>query len=143
MKDIHGGNIDTVLTDFGLNIKDIPKRIHDFSINLNPLGPPSTVIEYMTSNNCNWSEYPEPHAKTAVKSLAIAHNVKSENLVVGNGATELFGQILQAFDIKEAASLIPCYSGYKETCESKKIRHILIADLDSNLPQAVFYRLSE
>ena len=70
--------------------------------------------------------------------MAIAHNVKSENLVVGNGATELFGQILQAFDIKEAASLIPCYSGYKETCESKKIRHILIADLDSNLPQAVF-----
>ncbi len=138
MKDLHGGNINAVMNGFGFTINDIPKTIYDFSVNLNPLGPSPAVLEYMLTNDCSWAKYPETYSKTAARSLAKAHNILPENIIIGNGATELFGLILQAFKIKKAASLSPTYSGYNEACSANRVKHISISNLNSYLSDAVF-----
>ena len=110
--DVHGGDIDAIARQLGL---DFTPEIHcDFSVNLNPIGVPELVSDYITSGNYNWIDYPEANASTAIKYLAASHDIKPEMVTVGNGATELFALIIQAFKIKQAFSLAPCYSGYRE-----------------------------
>ena len=136
MIDIHGGNIAKLAVELGL--KNIPEIEHDFSVNLNPLGPPPVLFELIQSHKIDWQNYPDTVCTKAVKNLAEAHKISPECLTVGNGATELFAVILTAFNIKNAAYLSPCYSGYREVCEKTRTEFRSITNLNYINSDALF-----
>jgi histidinol-phosphate/aromatic aminotransferase/cobyric acid decarboxylase-like protein len=136
MNDIHGGNINKLVIK--LDLKEMPEVKYDFSVNLNPLGPPEQLIDLMSNCNYDWQNYPDSTCAKAVDSLAKAHDIIPETLTVGNGATELFALILTAFNIKTADYLSPCYSGYKEACVKTRVKSYSIKNLEEVKSDAVF-----
>jgi L-threonine-O-3-phosphate decarboxylase len=114
-KDIHGGNPQALLKRLGL--KKAPEMIADFSVNINPAGPPLNVGRALLSiNDKIYSDYPEIYADTALRSLAKAHSLSVESVIVGNGSTELFSMIIQTLKPNKIAWIAPSYSGYSEIC---------------------------
>ncbi|MEI6422250.1 MAG: cobyric acid synthase, partial [Lentisphaerota bacterium] len=113
--DIHGGNPQALLKRLGL--KHTPEIKADFSVNINPSGPPLSVSRALLSlNEKLYSDYPEIYAETALRSLAKAHNLSVDSVLVGNGSTELFSMIIQSFKPAKIAWIAPSYSGYAEIC---------------------------
>lgn len=116
-KDIHGGNIKAVAAK--LELSEVPEVIHDFSVNINPFGMPSDVERLLISLDIEkLSNYPEVYAQNAIRSLAKAHHVTEECILVGNGSTEIFSWIISAFKPKKAYGIAPNYSGYQEVCQT-------------------------
>jgi histidinol-phosphate aminotransferase len=70
-----------------------PEEILDFSANLNPFGPPSEVIQEIYEQVSSLSEmvscYPDREARQLRRSLAEKFGVSTDNIIVGNGSTEL------------------------------------------------------
>ena len=112
----HGGNVEAVAETLGL--PEPPEDVLDFSVNVNPIGPPPALYGVMRHAESLTGRYPEEYATSACAALAQAHGVKQEQVVVGNGSTEIFGWILQAFKPTKIACVAPCYAGYEEVCEA-------------------------
>lgn len=105
MKNIHGGDI----YSNKVNI--------DFSVNINPLGIPNSVKQSMHEaiNKCEC--YPDIHCaklKSAVAKALAENNYKVslDNIVFGNGASELFMAIVHAVNPKNAVIPVPSFYGY-------------------------------
>ncbi len=113
--DTHGGNPAKVAGELGFD-NTVAVRF-DFSVNLNPFGPPLPVKHLASEFENLISGYPEVDAATAEKILAEAHNVSPEAVVAGNGATEVFSLAVQALRPGSAVWSAPGYSGYREVCE--------------------------
>ena len=133
-QDIHGGNPEAIANRLGL--QKLPPIQYDFSVNLNPAGPPPLVEEYF-QNGFNWTDYPESSPTSACTALAAAHNLPENRIMVGNGATEIFALLLQVIKPAKAARLVPSYSGYSEVCEKAVIDCQAVTVL-LNLPEVVF-----
>ncbi len=110
----HGGNLDAVARSTG-----IPKEaIIDFSGNINPLGPPKSATEAIIQQAGHIDIYPDAayvHLKAAIAAFTGA---MPEQVLVGNGATELIALFIQAFmknvnTKKKAVILSPAYSEYE------------------------------
>jgi cobyric acid synthase CobQ len=113
----HGGNCGAIAE--GLGLRDCPEVKLDFSVNLNPLGPPPALIAALGVEGRELAAgYPQEYAEDACAALADAHGLPSEQVIAGSGATEIFGWIVQAFRPKAAAEIAPCYAGYGEVCRA-------------------------
>lgn len=98
---MHGGNI------YGNEIE------YDFSVNLNPLGPPDAVREALAAALNHVEEYPDPEYRELRRGLANYWQLAEEQLVLGNGASELIPGIIRALAPKTCMVTAPCYSGYE------------------------------
>lgn len=98
---MHGGNI------YGNEIE------YDFSVNLNPLGPPDAVREALAAALNHVEEYPDPEYRELRRALANYRRLAEEQLVLGNGASELIPGIIRALAPKTCMVTAPCYSGYE------------------------------
>jgi len=115
-KDIHGGNLSEILHDLNLPLDTQIK--YDFSVNLNPLGFPYQLEKKIYSNLDKLIiNYPEIFATCAEQTIAEYEMVNCENIIVGNGATEIFDLIFYALKPKKVLIPTPTYSGYCEACE--------------------------
>ncbi len=126
--DIHGGNPRGESATLGVPLPESAPL--DFSVNLNPLGPPPNVAAIISSFSAKDAvPYPEPAATTAAAEIATARSVPLEEVLVGSGATEIFQWIVKVFAKSNATAVAPCYSGYAEVCavEGVPFKHILHA----------------
>lgn len=98
---MHGGNI------YGNEIE------YDFSVNLNPLGPPDAVREALAAALNHVEEYPDPEYRELRRALANYRRLAEEQFVLGNGASELIPGIIRALAPKTCMVTAPCYSGYE------------------------------
>ena len=80
---IHGGLDLAELRSLGLR----PEQVLDFSANINPLGPSRRVRQAV--DVVNLSAYPDRQSVALREDLAARLGVGTENLLVGNGSTEL------------------------------------------------------
>jgi len=100
-----------------------PQDILDFSANLNPFGPPPGVTEALCECYGGLSEaishYPDPEARHLRRSLANKLGVKTENILVSSGSTELIRlAALTYFSKGEPVLLIePTYGEYQVVCQ--------------------------
>lgn len=60
--------------------------------------------------------YPEPDAGSFRKAVAVYHEMREENVLVGNGATELFYIIAHAFSQSRTVIPIPSFTEYEDAC---------------------------
>lgn len=98
---MHGGNI------YGNEIE------YDFSVNLNPLGPPKSVRDALAAALNHVEEYPDPEYRELRRGLANYWQLAEEQLVPGNGASELIPGIIRILSPKNCMVTAPCYSGYE------------------------------
>lgn len=127
---MHGGNI------YGNEIE------YDFSVNLNPLGPPKSVRDALAAALNHVEEYPDPEYRELRRGLANYWQLAEEQLVPGNGASELIPVIIRTLSPKNCMVTAPCYSGYETALNaaapSCRIHRIpLRAEDDFTLPENI------
>lgn len=127
---MHGGNI------YGNEIE------YDFSVNLNPLGPPKSVQDALVAALNHVEEYPDPEYRELRRGLANYWQLAEEQIVPGNGASELIPGIIRTLSPKTCMVTAPCYSGYETALNaaapSSRIHRIpLRAEDDFTLPENI------
>jgi len=101
---VHGGEVFEVARLRRLN----PRGILDFSSNINPLGPPSAAMRFMTRARWMVPYYPDVSYRVFRKAAAdYAGAPTFENIVEGNGSTELIYLFAELFVRKGDRVLIP------------------------------------
>ncbi|WP_309492926.1 threonine-phosphate decarboxylase CobD [Candidatus Hecatella orcuttiae] len=101
---VHGGEIFQVAEKYGLD----PRELLDFSANINPLGPPPEALEAVKASLWEVSLYPETDSAALRRALAQhVGGLTSENVILGNGSTELIHLFAQVFLRKGSRAVIP------------------------------------
>ncbi|EMO05163.1 aminotransferase, class I/II domain protein, partial [Leptospira interrogans serovar Icterohaemorrhagiae str. Verdun HP] len=113
----HGGNLIKLSKKAGCN----PKEILDFSANINPLGFPEWLRPFLHSKIEDLISYPDPNYTSLKKKIHSKYGICTEQIVLGNGASELILQIPFVVQADYALIAVPCYSGYKEAISLLKI----------------------
>jgi len=108
----HGGNIYDVAQRLGCK----PFDIIDMSSNVNPLGPPSGLAEYLKENLDSITALPEADAKEISSKFAHRYDIDSECVISGNGTTQFIYAIPQVLGTRKALILGPTYSDYADAC---------------------------
>ena len=83
---VHGGIKEAELRELGLR----PEDCLDFSASVSPLGPPEGVAAAIAA--VDLTAYPDPHCLALTEAIAAHHvgdGVSIENVIVGNGSTEI------------------------------------------------------
>ena len=65
------------------------KKIIDFSVNINPLGMPRSAMEMAVDAVKLETSYPDPFCRKLSAGLSARYGVPAENIVCGNGASDL------------------------------------------------------
>ena len=112
----HGGNPEAVARSLGMS--GAPPIRYDFSVIVNPLGPPPCLQAVLAETARTITRYPQPYAEHATTALANAHDIDPAGVLVGNGSTEIFGWIAQALAPRNPAWIVPTYTGYEEACRA-------------------------
>ena len=85
----------------------------DYSVSLNPLGPPQEVYDAIKEGLKHLGEYPDPKQESLRSALAYADGVRPENVLAGNGASELIMGTASYVNPKHAVLFTPCFDGYR------------------------------
>lgn len=91
---VHGGIKESELRALGLRLEDCL----DFSASVSPLGPPAGVAEAIAA--VDLGAYPDPHCLELTEAVAAHHKVDGvnvDNVIVGNGSTEIIHLLTRAY----------------------------------------------
>jgi len=89
------------------------REIIDFSVNINPLGVPHKLIEELVKELPALISYPEIDGKTAKETLAKYLNKEANQIILGNGATELIYLFSRAINANKVLILEPTFTEYE------------------------------
>lgn len=103
---VHGGQILAASQQTGLKLADIL----DFSSSVNPVGPSPKALDAIKDNFWQIQKYPDSNSNLLREAIAKQYNLRKENIVVGNGSTELIYLFAEAFMKKGDFALIPAPS---------------------------------
>jgi threonine-phosphate decarboxylase len=84
----------------------------DFSININPLGPPDSVRWAILSALPCVVEYPDAYSQAFRRLLAEAHRIDAAQFAAGNGSNDLIYALARALKPRRAAIVEPTYTEY-------------------------------
>lgn len=93
----------------------------DFSVSINPLGPPACVAETLAHALPLLTRYPSLDAEPARFAVAARLGLDPAEVLVGNGATELISLLVRALLPTRVWVVEPCYSEYRAAAESCSI----------------------
>jgi threonine-phosphate decarboxylase len=84
----------------------------DFSASINPLGPPASVLRALLRELPAVARYPDPDCTDLAARLAMLHCVSAEQVVVGNGSSDLIHALPRAVRPRRVAVAEPTYTEY-------------------------------
>ncbi len=105
----HGGNIYKQAKALNSQEEDII----DFSANINPLGIPASFKRVLIQQLECIVNYPDPDYTALVQSIADYEKVRREEIIVGNGATEVIYEIIETLKPKKSLVGVPTFSEYE------------------------------
>ncbi len=107
MQCVHGGDVWDIVEENGLSVNDLA----DFSSSINPLGPSPRALEAIRNCLNQLPFYPDSNS-TALREALASHfgGISKDNVIVGNGSTELIYLFADVFLQKGDAALIPAPS---------------------------------
>lgn len=117
----HGGNI------YAENAGCI-----DFSANINPLGLADSVRLAITDGIKNIINYPDPQADELKNAIATRYGVATDEIVLGNGATELFYLFFHAMRPRRVLLPVPSFNEYERAALAAKAK-VNYYNLQSNM----------
>ena len=104
----HGSNPQSDLLRFGLT----SKPLLDFSVNLNPLGPPEIIKEQWLDLFKAVEVYPSVEGEGISDFYQHRFDLPYENILAGNGSTEMIYLVPRVLGIKNALIFTPCFHDY-------------------------------
>lgn len=125
----HGGNIWLLMRKTNIS----PRQILDFSANINPIGPPDCLRGIICGQIENLVYYPDPDCLQLTKAIAGHFGVCSQQVVCGNGSSELLYALPRIWKAKRAVLPAPCYVDYARAAQAAGIEttHILPENISS------------
>lgn len=110
--DLHGGNIYRLAREKGIT------NILDYSANINPMGISEKLKKEVANNWELFEKYPDPHYVELRKTLAIHNGINYENIIVGNGATEVIFLYCKTLKPKKALIVMPTFAEYERALKT-------------------------
>ncbi len=110
----HGGNLEWVRERYGWD----PSDLLDFSVSLNPLGPPPEIASVFDAASHLISTYPDPECRALRRDLARCHGVPAESIFIGNGSTEFIFLLPRVFRPRTVLLFPPTYRDYYEAAHA-------------------------
>lgn len=104
----HGGNIRKIAQAAGCP----PEAICDFSASINPLGPPESLRRVIASSVSSLVHYPDPDCTELMATFAGRFGVMPEEVLAGNGSTELLYLLPRVTGALRAVIPVPSYADY-------------------------------
>lgn len=114
---LHGGNLERAMERYDISLD----RIIDFSANINPLGISPKIKEVIVKNIDQLSHYPDPECKEVKKVISGYFKIDYENIILGNGSTELIYLIVQTLKPKKVLIPIPTFCEYERALNNSNI----------------------
>ncbi len=116
----------------------------DFSANINPFGLPETVRRALSENIEDLSAYPDTECEKLSRAVAEYEGVSADNILCGNGASEIIFNTVRAVMPKRALLIAPTFSEYERAlksvgCEIKY--HTLSEENNFNLTERILPEL--
>lgn len=104
----HGGDVYAASRELGRRVD----RLIDFSASINPLGPSPKVWQALSQSRTALQHYPDPVCWDLRKTLALRWGCSLEEIVVGNGSTELIHVLPSVLDLRHLLIVGPTFSEY-------------------------------
>lgn len=114
---LHGGNLERAMEKYGISSEEII----DFSANINPLSISPKIKEVLVKSIDRLSHYPDPECKEAKKEISRYFGIDYENIILGNGSTELIYLIVRTLKPKKALIPIPTFYEYERALNNSNI----------------------
>jgi L-threonine-O-3-phosphate decarboxylase len=89
-----------------------PDRILDFTANINPLGPPGWIQPLVSAQLDSLIHYPDAECSRLTAVLARRHHGASEEILVGNGSSELLYLVPRVLPVTRALIPVPADLDY-------------------------------
>lgn len=105
----HGGNLRRLAHLSGLS----SEQILDFSANINPLGPPEWFRPVVSSTLESVIHYPDPECTELVEAAAERYGCPPEQILVGNGSSEILYLLPRVLGKPRAVIPVPSYVDYE------------------------------
>ena len=90
----------------------------DFSVNINPLGPGSSVIQAARNAVERMTQYPDAGCRCLRRVLAEALQMDENFFIFGNGGAELIFNLTAAERPKKAVLLAPSFAEYRQALQA-------------------------
>ncbi|MGP4060399.1 threonine-phosphate decarboxylase CobD [Halobacillus sp. H74] len=95
-----------------------PTSLLDFSVNTNPFGSPEGLKSHLEKILGKIHSYPDPDSERLHQRLAEHHEVSLDNVLLGNGASELIYLFAQLWQGKHIGIVQPTFSEYQKACQA-------------------------
>lgn len=110
----HGGNLLEMSRIAGCRLQEIL----DFSANIHPDGFPDWLRMILSSHVSGLVHYPDPDYTSLREKISAAWSIPFEEIVVGNGASELLHWIPRALNFSRIILPVPSYVDYDKAAQS-------------------------
>ena len=108
---IHGGDTESFYFEYGY-----PPL--DFSACCNPLGVPAGVKQAIREAICDSDVYPDPLCRRLCAAIAAHERVLSEQVLCGNGSSDLIFRLALALKPRRAMVTAPTFAEYETALET-------------------------
>jgi len=113
----HGGDVYHLARTLGLELADLL----DFSANINPLGFPPGINGAIQQALGEIVHYPDRRCLELRRELAAYHHLSPEQILLGNGSTELIYLVARALSLRQALIVAPAFSEYEHALEVAQV----------------------
>jgi len=117
---LHGGQLRQIAERFGI----ARAQLLDFSANINPDGPPASVLAAIREGLDDLSmltDYPDLEEAELKQSIARYAKVRPQNIIVANGFVPLLEAVLRTLKVRRCVLPVPSFVEYRKTLESAGI----------------------
>ena len=109
----HGSDLEKIEAVYGIK----KEEIINFAANVNPLGFSKKAANVLADDLSIISRYPDPAYTKLKNAISSYTNADSDNIILGNGVTELLSLFLTIIDPLKAVIIGPTYSEYEKDLE--------------------------
>ena len=106
----HGSDLEKIEAAYGIKKEDII----NFAANVNPLGFSKKAAGVLADDLSIISRYPDPAYTRLKNAISSYTNADSNNIILGNGVTELLSLFLSIINPLKAVVIGPTYSEYEK-----------------------------
>ena len=124
----HGGNIYEMARRLGC----APSELSDMSNNINPLGPPPGMMNFLKDNIEATTRLPEVDNKEIIINFAERFAIGPDCVLAGNGTTQFIYMIPRVLETKRALILGPTYADYADACSMHNVGPTLFMTEESD-----------
>jgi threonine-phosphate decarboxylase len=117
---VHGGQLQKIAARFGISTE----RLIDFSANINPAGPPPSVLAAMRralEDSAALATYPDLELVELKQTIAGCMGVQVENIIVANGFVPLLEAAVRSLKIERCLLPVPSFSEYRNALENNGV----------------------